>query len=476
VDSPALVVRERPAERSPISEVDETGSGWPLHPMGAGSRASAQRRWRRRQPDGHKPGAPGAIAWSTVLAVTAAACGAPAATPKQAAQTTGSDQPVPTVVNPWQPYETTVHPNTAIDFATATTGWRIGGQSPSPHIDRGLSAPGINLTWPGTSVLATTDGGAHWVQQYSDPTGVWGLDFIDSSSGWAVGVKRLEHTADGGQTWTTIGEPSGHTLVAVDFASRDIGYGLTTIGMVVRTTDAGKSWSGLPAQPTSRPAMSLCHVSSGALVVGDNLGAVSRSSNQGATWATVYSAPPEGGPVTWDSLSCSEGSVLDYVTDLPGRRGDSYLVASSGDGGASWSTEAASDPSGNLGGLAAVAPPAPIPSIADAVLVAPGTLSLIGYPLRGSSLVAVTKGRAGGSFRGRVIQGVVNNTTLPAQQLSSIHGTSFSDANNGWVLVDVVPNPDGGAAYYTVVEHTSDGGATWSPVYQGALTPQSAAG
>ena len=69
--------------------------------------------------------------------------------------------PPPPLPDRWLAYLTAVNPGSAIDFATARVGWRLDGQDGVPHLDKLLAAgpAGTSVTWPGSSVAKTTDGG-----------------------------------------------------------------------------------------------------------------------------------------------------------------------------------------------------------------------------------------------------------------------------------------------------------------------------
>ncbi len=57
---------------------------------------------------------------------------------------------------------------------------------------------------PGSRILHTTNGGQSWELQETGHQGpLFGLEFVDSNHGWAVGaLGAILHTADGGRTWS----------------------------------------------------------------------------------------------------------------------------------------------------------------------------------------------------------------------------------------------------------------------------------
>jgi Photosynthesis system II assembly factor YCF48 len=161
---------------------------------------------------------------------------------------------------------------TGVEFVSAARGWVVGQDK----------------------ILATTDGGRHWIVQDSGRLNLTSVDFIGNGAGWAVGADSLLATSDGGAHWTTLPEPcplirSVHFVSAtVGFAvagGRDISqFGSTTPelgGEVLVSTDGGHSWRVLPAP---KDAQSVCfdNAEIGWLGAG---GQLFRSTDGGRTWA-----------------------------------------------------------------------------------------------------------------------------------------------------------------------------------------------
>jgi photosystem II stability/assembly factor-like uncharacterized protein len=129
------------------------------------------------------------------------------------------------------------------------------------------------------SIQCTNNGGLNWSKK-SAPTGSeWaGLHFLNNGQrGWAwtedhsgylessKGIDQpiqnlIVTTSDGGQTWTTLGQPISDQLVALDFLNEKDGWALTNTafggfdavrGEIVRDTflrteDGGATWQQLP--------------------------------------------------------------------------------------------------------------------------------------------------------------------------------------------------------------------------------------
>jgi len=101
-------------------------------------------------------------------------------------------------------------------------------------------------------IRSTTDGGESWTRTTGPETwgspDLWGLDFADDRHGWAVGDRgTILHTADGGKTWNRQASGVGDTLMDVDFIDASTGWavGFERAGgsaAVLHTTDGGTTW------------------------------------------------------------------------------------------------------------------------------------------------------------------------------------------------------------------------------------------
>lgn len=161
---------------------------------------------------------------------------------------------------------------TGVEFVSAARGWVVGQDK----------------------ILATTDGGRHWIVQDSGKLNLTSVDFIGNGAGWAVGADSLLATSDGGAHWTTLAEPCP-LVRSVDFVSATVGFAVaggrdlsqfgTTApelgGEVLVTTDGGRSWRVLPAP---KDAQSVCfdNAEIGWLGAG---GRLFHSTDGGRTWA-----------------------------------------------------------------------------------------------------------------------------------------------------------------------------------------------
>jgi len=124
-----------------------------------------------------------------------------------------------------------------IQFVTASTGFAAGKGN-----------FGIRLS---------TDGGDTWSRpDCFDDARLYGVSFVNSSEGWAVGGKpypwypategRILHTADGGQTWE-VQQEYNSCLMAVHFVSRLHGWAVGESGRILTTINGGGTWTAQTA-------------------------------------------------------------------------------------------------------------------------------------------------------------------------------------------------------------------------------------
>lgn len=113
-----------------------------------------------------------------------------------------------------------------------------------------------DMQWPFSELIVTSDGGLTWSTRSLPPkdratTNVWTMTFIDPNNGWRIigavvanGNRfRLEHTGDGGNTWTVVNSDlaGDGTLTFVDPRN---GF-LATGTKLFKTSDGGRSWAAI---------------------------------------------------------------------------------------------------------------------------------------------------------------------------------------------------------------------------------------
>jgi photosystem II stability/assembly factor-like uncharacterized protein len=150
----------------------------------------------------------------------------------------------------------------------------------------------------GGEIARTTDGGGHWVRTTVggfDANGeILDVDFVDPTTGWAVGSNdhfggsdgRISRSDDGGLTWTLqLSAPSASfsSIAAVDSQTAFVtsSWGAST---VIRTMDGGLNW--LDASPPSGSFRAICFVDAlTGWVAGDG---IYKTTDGGMSWVQQH--------------------------------------------------------------------------------------------------------------------------------------------------------------------------------------------
>jgi Photosynthesis system II assembly factor YCF48 len=176
-----------------------------------------------------------------------------------------------------------------------------GAQAPSyqPGVD-GLQFVSATQGWAVSqaTILATTDGGAHWRAQLSGKLNLTSVDFVSRLDGWAVGTTSLLATTDGGAHWTALPEPC-QVIRSVHFISPATGFAVAggqnvggadpevpdLGGVVLTTSDGGHTWHPLAA-PANAQTVCFSDPTHGWLGAD---GLLYRSSDGGKKWTVLTS-------------------------------------------------------------------------------------------------------------------------------------------------------------------------------------------
>lgn len=209
-------------------------------------------------------------------------------------------------------------------FAETETGWILG--------ENGL-------------LVRTTDGGLNWDEWGNVGSDVEAVHFVDVRTGVAVGAGGVFKTTDGGLNWTRVWEmPAaiGGRLLDVRFVDQDVGWAVGEPGYVLKTVDAGTSWSVQPLSIGIDSSLVALHSVrfDDALVgrlagrIGDRA-VVFESADGGVTWRLAYGGAPgliSALEVTADGRALAVGAsgLLLHETpagwELLGRPADEELV------------------------------------------------------------------------------------------------------------------------------------------------------
>jgi photosystem II stability/assembly factor-like uncharacterized protein len=182
-------------------------------------------------------------------------------------------------------------------------------------------------------VLLSDDSGKTFRQAKNVPTQtlLTSLSFIDDKQGWAAGHDGvILHSTDGGDSWALQHEDtsSDKPLFAIHFSDAQHGFAVGLFGNAVQTADGGASWTTLTVETVDEPDHHLYGIfgdDSSALYIAGEAGLIYRSTDRGATWATIKTSNPGS---FWAGLQLKDGSLL-----AVGQRGH---IFGSADQGATW--------------------------------------------------------------------------------------------------------------------------------------------
>lgn len=159
---------------------------------------------------------------------------------------------------------------TAVDFIDAKSGWAVGHDS---------------------IILATSDGGENWVQQFSAPAEqrpFLDVLFVDKDRGYAIGAYgAFFETLDGGKSWNPrkVIEDDKHLNAFVRLAEGRLIL-LGEAGTILLSGDAGRTWTAVPS-PYKGSLFGGLVADDGAVVAFGLRGRIFRSTDSGKTWKAI---------------------------------------------------------------------------------------------------------------------------------------------------------------------------------------------
>lgn len=177
-----------------------------------------------------------------------------------------------------------------IFFLNDSLGWSLAFE---PFVD--------TLTWFGTKILTTTNGGTTWTNQQYPVSGEFfsSILFLDSLLGWMGGeFGHIVRTTDGGTSWIPAEvDSSAFThwgIINIKFLSPQMGFSmggrLDIAGVVWKTTNAGLRWKAIGVAP--EPVHDL-HMIDSLNIVGiagdvDYGASLIRTTDAGENWVHSY--------------------------------------------------------------------------------------------------------------------------------------------------------------------------------------------
>jgi len=330
-----------------------------------------------------------------------------------------------------------------VQFVSASTGWAVGG----------------------SGVLATTDGGVHWVEQYrAGAPELQSVDTVDAQHAWAVGGDVLLATTDG-RHWAPLTEPCP-LLRSVHFVDVAHGYGVAggdqfgAGGVLLTTSDGGRSW-----WPSAAPAdvQSVCFdpQGNGWLGAGGRIYGFVHGS-----WTVRergYAAHTDGGGVPVVELGCAGHGAAWAEIIGPGVGMSQQPHVGYHTFGSTWSpifseqyhlgppevATSTNSPGSYAGPFSAI-------SAGDAAFV---DICRACDPAAMAPIVFATNG--GAQLHAPSGTGSVGGITDPT-------GASFVSTAQGWVVGTLTMYEQKPVTSTTVIAHTADGGQSWTTPYSAA--------
>ncbi len=239
-------------------------------------------------------------------------------------------------------------------FAQTGSDWKWVHPSPQGNTLRGVQMI-TPTTWYAIGLagtfMKTTNAGASWdfVVNIGKPQGTSGqgsalydMHFFDANNGVAVGANNsILKTTDAGATWTvsTIAPaPTSATTIfyQVTFINSQVGYVAgTSTPKIFKTTDGGSTWNSVPGYTSTVTAYDVWSPNDTLIIVATTSGNVQRSTDGGATFATV---------ATGASFSVYKMEGVASAVMAVGTVGNARI---STDGGATWAAASTGLPTTN---------------------------------------------------------------------------------------------------------------------------------
>ena len=261
----------------------------------------------------------------------------------------------------------------SVEFVNKNTGWAVGGyEDDKAHIIkttnggvnwlkqktlnnyavmRSVSFINENTGWVvGDSklVLKTTDAGVNWViTRTANIVNLYGVDFKDSNTGWAVGYEyyydslylynskgAILKTTDGGANWIPQVNSSEVTLLSVEYKD-NVCMAVGSTGILLKSTGDNDNWISL-SKGVQHSLNAACFLNDNTGWCAGREGTIVKTTDSGNNWLRQQSG-------TYFDLADIEfinkdtGWVVGGYEDI--FTGYKFFIKRSVDGGQSWHTQ-----------------------------------------------------------------------------------------------------------------------------------------
>lgn len=139
------------------------------------------------------------------------------------------------------------------------------------------------------------------------------IEMVDPKNGWAVGHDSvILATSDGGENWVQqfAAASEQRPLLDVRFAGRERGFAVGAYGAYYETADGGKTWNARKVIEDDKHLNAIVSLPGGVHVILGEAGTILRSEDAGATWkpvASPYRGSLFGGVVAEDGALVAFG-------------------------------------------------------------------------------------------------------------------------------------------------------------------------
>lgn len=175
-------------------------------------------------------------------------------------------------------------------------------------------------------IVASDDGGTSWKRSKTPPAPLLtALDFLDAQSGLAVGHDAvILKTTDAGETWTQLfsAPAEQRPLLDVNYLTSERAIAVGAYAAYYETTDGGKSWNTRKITNEDKHFNAILELGGGRLLILGEAGTILASDDNGATWQPV--ASPYKGSL-FGGVVANDGAVVAF-----GMRGRIYRSTDKG--------------------------------------------------------------------------------------------------------------------------------------------------